>query len=268
VFWYYFLLGEWQKYEDLDFDQSLLAKAYQLANKQVKERVSKQAGTAGRVEFIKVLTTDKQDLDVEKMIDQDWNALLQILGANPNRKEIWRFLYNAPVVWSKKLLDSLDQFSYEKFPQDERITISTLSSLSQEANENDLFFISGLLLNKVKHKRILNHKGSLTSLAISPDGSILVSGGHDKTISLWSLPDGNHLKTLSLNDSKVTSLAISPNSRTLVSSIWGRNIDLWSLPDGNHIKTLPSHNDVVHSLAISPDGNILATSSADKTIAT
>ncbi|MFN5503475.1 MAG: hypothetical protein ACK5AW_15600 [Pseudanabaena sp.] len=32
---FYFLLGEWQKYEDLDFDQSLLAKAYQLATQEL-----------------------------------------------------------------------------------------------------------------------------------------------------------------------------------------------------------------------------------------
>ena len=209
---FYFLLGDWQKYEDLDFDQSLLTKAYQLANKQVKERVSKQAGTAGRVEFIKVLTSGKQDLDVEKMIDQDWKALIQILRANPNRKEIWRFLYNAPVVWSKKLLDNLDQSSYKYFPEDERITINTLSSLSQEANENDLFVFLALQSRKIQRKsgdKIQNRKDRVKSLVISPNGSILISGiiplSYSREDEVYSRED------------EVTNLVISPDGNILVS---------------------------------------------------
>jgi hypothetical protein len=34
------------------------------------------------------------------------------------------------------------------------------------------------------------HSGSVTSLAISPDGKMLASGSWDKTIRLWDLPEG------------------------------------------------------------------------------
>ena len=145
---FYFLLGEWQKYENLDFDQSLLTKAYQLGNKQVKERVSKQAGTAGRVEFIKVLTSSKHDFDVEQMTDQDWESLSEILEAQPDRKTIWKFLYNAPPIWSKKLLDKLTQLSCKWFRKDEEVTVKTLLTLSENLKEEDFKLIPYLFMEE------------------------------------------------------------------------------------------------------------------------
>ncbi|MDR2451579.1 MAG: WD40 domain-containing protein [Candidatus Accumulibacter sp.] len=34
------------------------------------------------------------------------------------------------------------------------------------------------------------HEGGVNGLAISPDGKLLASGGKDKTVKLWSLPNG------------------------------------------------------------------------------
>jgi WD40 repeat protein len=61
-------------------------------------------------------------------------------------------------------------------------------------------------------------------------------------IRLWSLPDGNHIKTLSGHNCGVEVLVISPDGSFLVSGSHDTTIRLWSLPDGNHIKTLSGHN--------------------------
>ena len=43
---------------------------------------------------------------------------------------------------------------------------------------------------------LASHNSWVNSVAISPDGRLLASGSGDKTIKLWSLPDGALLKTL------------------------------------------------------------------------
>ena len=40
------------------------------------------------------------------------------------------------------------------------------------------------------------HSAAVRDLAITPDGSLLVSGSEDETIRLWSLPDGKYLRNL------------------------------------------------------------------------
>jgi WD40 repeat protein len=88
----------------------------------------------------------------------------------------------------------------------------------------------------------------------------------DRTIRLWSLPDGAPLKTLTGHSDWVYSVAISPDGRLLASGSQDKSVHLWSLPDGALLKTLVGHSRSVSSVAISPDGRVLASGSDDKTI--
>ncbi|MBW4575069.1 MAG: serine/threonine protein kinase [Aphanothece sp. CMT-3BRIN-NPC111] len=110
------------------------------------------------------------------------------------------------------------------------------------------------------------HLGSVRSVAISPDGQILASGGGDKTIKLWNLHTGELLNTLSEHSKWVSSVAISPDGQILASGGGDKTIKLWNLHTGELLNTLSEHSESVNSVTISPDGQILASGSGDKTI--
>ncbi len=110
------------------------------------------------------------------------------------------------------------------------------------------------------------HINPVYSVAISPDGHTLVSASQDKTIKLWSLPDGALLQTLTGHTAWIDAVAISPDGRTLASGSYDKTIKLWSLPDGALLNTLTGHTSGVGAVAISPDGRTLVSASADLTI--
>ena len=64
------------------------------------------------------------------------------------------------------------------------------------------------------------------SVAISPDGQTLVSGGDD-TITIWDLSTGQELGTLTEHSDEVKSVAISPDGQTLVSGGDDGTIMIW-----------------------------------------
>lgn len=110
------------------------------------------------------------------------------------------------------------------------------------------------------------HFDEVLAIAISPDGQLLVSGSTDKTIKLWSLPEGILLKTLEA-DIFVSAIAISPDGKFFASEGADETITLWSLPEGTLLKTLDA-DITVDAIAISPDGKLLASSGLDFVTAT
>jgi WD domain, G-beta repeat len=111
------------------------------------------------------------------------------------------------------------------------------------------------------------HSSFVNSLAISPDGKILVSGSWDKTIKVWELETGELIGTLTGHSDRVNSVAISWNGKMLASGSSDETIKFWNLLNGELLCTFPGHSMEVNSVAISPNGQIIAScGGSDNTI--
>ncbi|MBO3460980.1 trypsin-like peptidase domain-containing protein [Aetokthonos hydrillicola Thurmond2011] len=128
-----------------------------------------------------------------------------------------------------------------------------------------------LVKTLIGHSRKLNSlnqfKGIVFSVAFSPDGKTLASGGFDNTITIWNVVTGQEISTLNGHSISVDSVAFSPNGKTLASgsSISDNTIKIWNVVTGQEISTLKATSNY-NSVAFSPDGKTLASGSWDNTI--
>jgi len=83
------------------------------------------------------------------------------------------------------------------------------------------------IASKKIQTKLLGHKGYVSCLTISPDGSLCASGGKDKIVMLWDLQQGKHLYSLEAGDS-IQSLCFSPNRYWLCASTT-KEIKIWDL---------------------------------------
>jgi len=112
------------------------------------------------------------------------------------------------------------------------------------------------------------HTSWAESVAISPDGNLIVSGSFDKTIRMWDAMTGKTLgPPLHGHTGMVMSVAISPDSKRIVSGSTDKTIRVWDVCTSEaSVTPLQGHTDEVLSVAISPNGNLIVSGSSDKTI--
>ena len=105
-------------------------------------------------------------------------------------------------------------------------------------------------------KTVDAHAGGVWSVAIPPDSRAVLSGGPDRTLKIWSLPDLTLLKTIEYG-AGVSAIAVSPDGKfALVGH--GSVIDILRMEDGINVGQISDHEGAVKKIAIAPDGSFIA----------
>ncbi|KAG1656133.1 hypothetical protein FOA52_005165 [Chlamydomonas sp. UWO 241] len=142
---------------------------------------------------------------------------------------------------------------------------------------------SQIRVNTATEQHVLvGHADKVSTLAFSPDASVLASGSKDRTVRLWDPQTGQLRVLFAGHKARVQALAFASSGSTLFSAGKDKSIIEWDLLRNVQRKTITGHTGDVWAVAlskegtrvvsvsqnatVSPDGNYLATGSADSTI--
>jgi WD40 repeat protein len=116
------------------------------------------------------------------------------------------------------------------------------------------------------------HIAAIRGIDVDASGKLLATASDDKTARLWSLPEGELLRTFRVpidsgDGGNLYAVAISPDGKTVAAAGFdfqavqngkGLRVYLFDTASGNILQRLGPTPDIVNALAFSPDGTRLA----------
>ncbi len=106
----------------------------------------------------------------------------------------------------------------------------------------------------------------VTALAVSPDGTVLLSAWGDTTLQSWNLKTRSLVKAIDAHDSRVTCVAYSPDGTRAAAGSKGGAIRVWETATWTEAAYVKGSGSRVASVAFSPDGRHLVSGSDDAII--
>jgi len=121
--------------------------------------------------------------------------------------------------------------------------------------------VSGSLMASLE-----GHTSNVWSIAISPDGSTLITSGYDGKVVVWDVAEKKARATLEKHKGWCRSVAISPDGKHFASAGEDGTVVIWKTEGAEELKSIKAHESAVYQVAFSRDGSLLATASTDKTV--
>ncbi|MBF0357770.1 MAG: serine/threonine protein kinase [Magnetococcales bacterium] len=155
---------------------------------------------------------------------------------------------------------------------DSKAVFDVLKGVSPEDAESDAVrdvAVAARYLQK-KSRRVLGdfsgHKGTVSSVRMTPDGKLAVSGSSDKTVRIWSLVNRELLHTLEGHEARVHDVAISANGLVAISGSEDQSSRLWDVETGKCLRVLKGHIKAVEAVAVSSDGSLALSGGSDNVL--
>ncbi|KAK3805037.1 MAG: hypothetical protein J3Q66DRAFT_393564 [Benniella sp.] len=104
------------------------------------------------------------------------------------------------------------------------------------------------------------------SIAYSPQGDQIVTGGNDRAVRLWDVETGEWRQTMTGHMTSVQNVLFSPKGDHIASVSGDNTVRLWNVGSGTSRKLSNHHSNNMLCIAYSPKRNQIASSALEQTI--
>ncbi len=139
---------------------------------------------------------------------------------------------------------------------------AALPLLHKAARSEDLEvrFCARNLLWDIQHRlygqkhALLGHRNVVVSIALSSDGTRVLSGSNDGTVRLWELATGKQIRRMEGHRGQAWAVAFSPDGKLALGGGQDGGLALYDVETGKQLRSFDRHPQAVRAAVFTPDG--------------
>jgi hypothetical protein len=182
---FYFLSEQWNAYDAVDFDQSMMRAIYETGSTQLRQRIATRVQSAGKTVYLTILAGIDYRSRAEAVNPAEASLLIRILQENNEWERLWRLAPELALPFSHQIIQSLDQAGWQPSDEMDRQAFSDLCKLARQPmllEGPDLVRSMPPALPRAN----LKISGRVNDVAFSPVAPVLAIASSQRKVVLWN----------------------------------------------------------------------------------
>lgn len=196
---FFFITGQWDKYDELDFDRRTLQVIYSEASRNVRQKIAAAVRISGRTEYLSILTGFERNREKE-LNSAEAEVVIETLMEHEQWEELWELAPKLPLAQSMAIVWKLEKIGWQAKTTEVQEKLTELINLAASLEEVKFEELQRqlLVLPLVQNNRAYSilataelnpthGKEKITDVAFSPKRPVLALVMPLNRIVLWNM---------------------------------------------------------------------------------
>ena len=208
---FFFVTEQWERYDALDFDHSLLQRAYGTVKPAVKRRIAEKVRKAGRPDYLEIITGASGRQAGANISPEETELTVEVLTANQDWASLWLLVFEVNLKWSNLIVTRLVQANWQPQQEEERKLFEDLKGLvaSQPFEQSQTLSLKEVLPPALFRARA-RVTGRINGIAFSPVRPLVAFSTGNGKVVVWNMQTARREALLTGFAHSVGRLAFTP----------------------------------------------------------
>ena len=182
---YLFITEQWRRYDELDFDQSMMRAIYETSSPDLRQRIAARVQTAGRTDYLTILAGVDYRSRAEEVNPAEADLLVKILAENQEWDRLWRLAPELALPFSVQIVQTLVAAGWQPRDELDQPVFAELASLAAQP-----LLLGGPELSRALPMALpranLKVQGRVNEAAFSPNAPLLAIASSQRKVIVWN----------------------------------------------------------------------------------